>query len=126
MIRAENLFFSYTGAPPYVLEGIDLNVRGGEYISVVGENGCGKSTLMRLILKFLKPTGGSLRTEAKKIGYVPQKNDFSNTGFPITVYEAMNSYRKLLKIRNKDVIQEALKQVGMTSFAEALMGTLSP
>lgn len=125
MIRAENLFFSYTGAPPYVLEGIDLNVRGGEYISVVGENGCGKSTLMRLILKFLKPTGGSIRTEAKKIGYVPQKNDFSNTGFPITVYEAMNSYRKLLKIRNKDVIQEALKQVGMTSFAEALMGTLS-
>jgi zinc transport system ATP-binding protein len=125
MIKAENLFFSYTGSPPYILDGINLEIRNGEYVSVVGENGSGKSTLMRLILQFLKPSGGSIAALAQKIGYVPQRNDFTNSGFPITVYEALNSYRRLLKIRNKSVISDNLEQVGMTGFAGALMGTLS-
>jgi ABC-type Mn/Zn transport systems, ATPase component len=125
MIRAENLFFSYTGSRPFVLDGINLDIKDGEYVSVVGENGCGKSTLMRLILKFLKPTRGTIVLQAKRIGYVPQKNDFSSTGFPITVYEMLNSYRRLLKIRDKDIIQENLGLVGLTGFSGALMGTLS-
>jgi zinc transport system ATP-binding protein len=125
MIKAKNLFFSYTGSPPYVLDGIDLEIRGGEYVSVVGKNGSGKSTLMRLILKFIKPTGGSIVSLAKRIGYVPQKSDFSNSNFPITVYEALNSYRKLLRIKSRDMIAENLEQVGMSGFKGALMGTLS-
>lgn len=125
MIRADNLYFSYTGAPPYVLEGIDLEIKDGEYLSVVGENGCGKSTLLRLILQFIKPTRGSIVSEAKRTGYVPQKRDAASSGFPITVYEMMNSYRKLLKIKERDVIFENLAQVGLTDFADALMGTLS-
>lgn len=125
MIQAKNLFFSYTGSPPYVLDGIDLEVESGEYISVVGENGCGKSTLMRLILKFIKPTSGSMVSNAKRIGYVPQKNDFSNSTFPITVYEALNSYRKLIRVKNRGVIPESLRRVGMAGFEDALMGTLS-
>ncbi len=125
MITAKDLSFSYTGSPPYVLHGLNLEINDGEYVSVVGENGCGKSTLMRLILKFLKPTGGSIVTKATRVGYVPQKSDYSNAGFPITVYEALDSYRKLLKIRDKSVIEAGLQQVGMQSFAGALMGTLS-
>ncbi|MPW26727.1 ATP-binding cassette domain-containing protein [Alkalibaculum sp. M08DMB] len=125
MIKAENLFFSYTGSSPYVLDGIDLEIRDGEYVSVVGENGSGKSTLMRLILNFIKPTSGSIVPQTKRIGYVPQKNDFSNSSFPITVYEVLNSYRRLLKIKNKDIITEALEQVGLLSVKGSLMGTLS-
>lgn len=125
MIKAEKLFFSYTGLPPYVLNGIDLEIRGGEYVSVVGENGSGKSTLMRLLLKFIKPSSGSIVSQAKRIGYVPQKNDFSNSDFPITVYESLDSYRRLLKIKSKDTIAENLEQVGMSDFRDALMGTLS-
>ena len=125
MIRAENLFFSYTGSPPYILNGINLDIRDGEYVSVMGENGSGKSTLIRLILKFIKPTNGSIASKADRIGYVPQKNDFSNSNFPITVYEALNSYRRLLKINNKCVIAENLEQVGMSDYADALMGNLS-
>jgi len=125
MIKIENLFFSYTGSLPYVLKGINLEICDGEYVSVVGENGSGKSTLMRLLLKFIKPTSGSIAMQAARIGYVPQKNDFSNSGFPITVYEVLNSYRRLLKIKNKDTILEALEQVGMSDFKDALMGTLS-
>lgn len=125
MIKIENLFFSYTGSLPYVLNGINLKICDGEYVSVVGENGSGKSTLMRLLLKFIKPTSGSIAMQAARIGYVPQKNDFSNAGFPITVYEVLNSYRRLLKIKNKDMILKALEQVGMSDFKDALMGTLS-
>ncbi len=125
MIKAEKLFFSYTGSPPYVLGCIDLEIHDGEYVSVVGENGSGKTTLMRLILKFMKPTGGSIVSRAKRVGYLPQRSDFSNSNFPITVYEALNSYRRLLKIKNKGVIAENLEQVGMSGFAGALMGTLS-
>lgn len=125
MIQAENLFFSYTGSSPYVLDGINLEINDGEYVSVVGENGSGKSTLMRLMLKFIKPTDGNIVSYAKRIGYVPQKNDYSNANFPITVYEMLNSYRRLLKIRSKSVIMEHLEQVGMSGFTGALMGTLS-
>lgn len=125
MITAENLSFSYTGTPPFVLDGISFEFKDGEYVSVVGENGCGKSTLMKLMLKFLKPTRGSIAASAAKIGYVPQKSDNVNSGFPITVYEMLNSYRKILKIKDKTVINESLERVGLTDFSSALMGTLS-
>ena len=124
MIRIEDVYFSYTGSPPYVLAGVDLNVQDGAYISVLGENGSGKSTLMRLILNFMKPMSGSIRVQTNRIGYVPQRNE-AHAGFPITVYEMLNSYRKLLKVKDRHTILEALQQVGMGDAAGRLMGTLS-
>lgn len=125
MIKAENLHFSYTGMKPFILSGINLDIRDGEYVSVVGDNGSGKSTLIKLILKLLKPTSGSLTTAAHKIGYVPQKSDFANAGFPITVYEMLDSYRKLMKIKSKTAVTDSLEQVGLKDYAGALLGTLS-
>lgn len=125
MIEAEKLYFSYTGSPPYVLDGIDLKIGDGDYVSVLGENGCGKSTLVRLILRFLKPTSGSIVSHAKRVGYVPQKNDSSNPDFPITVYEMLDSYRRLLKIGDKSAVGKSLSLVGMNAFRNSLMGSLS-
>lgn len=125
MITVENLSFSYTGAPPYVLDGISFTIRDGEYVSVVGENGSGKTTLMKLILRFLKPTRGSVTTDAVRVGYVPQRTGDRNTGFPITVYEMLNSYRKILKIKDKAVIAQSLAQVALPEKANVLMGSLS-
>ena len=45
--------------------------------------------------------------------------------FQITVYEMLNSYRKLLKIRSRDIIDENLRLVGLSDFSGALVGTLS-
>jgi len=125
MIKAEGLFFSYTGLAPYILEDINLEIKGGEYVSVVGENGSGKSTLMKLILKFIKPTSGNIYYNADRIGYVPQRSDILNSSFPITVYEVLGSYRKLLKIKDKSIIEKSLDRVGMSSFRDSLVGTLS-
>lgn len=125
MIRAEGLYFSYTGLPPFVLQGIDLSIGDGEYVSVVGENGSGKSTLVRLFLKFLKPTRGCVEVRASRIGYVPQKSELAYSGFPLTVREMLGSYRALLKLKDKGVLTQSLRQVGLENFAHALMGTLS-
>lgn len=125
MIEAENLTFSYTGSAPYVLKQLRLHVRDRDYISVVGENGCGKSTLMRLLLGFIKPTAGTIHCDTKRIGYVPQKTNFDNDGFPITVYEVMDSYRRLLKIKNKQEVVTCLQKVGMLPKMREAMSSLS-
>jgi zinc transport system ATP-binding protein len=125
VIKAEQLYFSYSGTAPFVLENLGLEIRRGEYVSVVGENGSGKSTLIRLILKFLKPTRGSIQRGTDRIGYVPQRNDFSNSGFPITVFEALDSYRRLLSIKDRTAVEESLARLDMTAFSGALMGSLS-
>lgn len=125
MIEVEHLRFSYTGLPPYTLDDLHLKIEDGEYISILGENGSGKSTLIRLILGFLKPASGSIAVQVKRTGYVPQKPDDANGDFPITVYEMLDSYRKLLKIRDKGCVMRGLEQVRMQDYARRLMGTLS-
>ncbi len=125
MIRAENLYFSYSASQPFVLNGINFELKDGEYVSVVGENGCGKTTLMKLILGFIKPVRGKIITEARRIGYVPQKQGSVNSGFPITLHEMLDSYRRLLNIRDRGAVRDALGRVGLEEFSSALVDTLS-
>ena len=125
MVTAKNLYFSYTGAPPYVLGGIDFHFKDGDYVSIVGDNGSGKSTLARLALKLIKPTAGTITVAAARIGYVPQKSDFTSEGFPITVYEMLESYRKILRGKSKGETEEKLEMVGLSKFRSELVGNLS-
>ncbi len=60
-VRAEGLSFSYTDAVP-VLSGIDVHLPAG-FTGIVGENGAGKSTFLRLVAGELEPTGGRVRLE---------------------------------------------------------------
>ncbi len=124
MIIIEDLEFAYSGQN-YILKNINLKVQQGDYVSVLGDNGCGKTTLMRIILGFLKPTKGKMIVNTKSIGYVPQKNDFMGNGFPITVYEVLYSYYKLLKLKDKNRIIQVLEYVGMIKCQNMLMGNLS-
>ena len=97
MLTIENLYFSYTGSAPWLLENVDFHLAGGEYISIVGNNGSGKSTLLKIILGFLKPVSGTVTRRARRIGYVPQRSA-SDASFPITVEEVIHSYGKLLHL----------------------------
>lgn len=125
MINVDHLCFSYTGLPPYTLENLHLDIKDGEYVSILGENGSGKSTLIRLILGFLRPISGNITMSSQRIGYVPQKHDDANGDFPITVYEMLDSYRKICKIRDKQCVMQGLERVHMQEYAGRLMGTLS-
>ncbi len=97
MIEINNLCFSYTKKKPYILENINLNIKKGQYISILGSNGSGKSTLLKLILGFLSPTLGDINLKNSKIGYVPQKYENFNSDFPITVEEVLKCHKKSVK-----------------------------
>ena len=124
MIDIKNLCFSYTNKPPYILNDISLNLPNGIYLSIVGENGSCKTTLIKLILGLLKPTSGSIEIDSNSIGYVPQRLDSFNSQFPITVKEVLSCHKKTLKNNSID-IDSILKDVNMLDFKNRLLGMLS-
>ena len=83
-IELSNVYFRYNKNMPYVVNGMSLKIRAGEYIAIVGATGCGKSTLVRLLLGFETPERGAiyydgrdmsgldLRSLRRKIGTVTQ------------------------------------------------------
>jgi len=125
MIKINNLSYSYNGAPPFLLNGLSLEIKRGEYVSILGDNGSGKSTLVKLILGLLKPVGGSIENNAKRTGYVAQKSDWFNPQFPITVREVMNCARAVLEVKDKNATHKILCRVQMEDYENALIGTLS-
>lgn len=124
MIDIKNLCFSYTNKPPYILNDISLSLPQGIYLSIVGENGSCKTTLIKLILGLLKPTSGSIEIDSNSIGYVPQRLDSFNSQFPITVKEVLSCHAKTLK-NNGINIDSILKDVNMLTFKNRLLGMLS-
>lgn len=60
-IEVENLGFRYADGEPWVLKGCSLRIEPGESVAIVGASGCGKTTLVKLLLGLLKPTEGSIR-----------------------------------------------------------------
>ena len=59
-IEMSHITFRYDDNMPYVLNDLNLNIRSGEYVAIVGRTGCGKSTLVRLLLGFEKPEKGAI------------------------------------------------------------------
>ncbi|MDU1855736.1 MAG: ATP-binding cassette domain-containing protein, partial [Clostridium baratii] len=104
MININNLTFSYNNKPPFLIDNVSLDIPKGAYVSVVGENGSCKTTLMKLILGLLKPTSGTINVNARKIAYVPQKIESFNSQFPISVYEILKTHGKSIGVNNKKEI----------------------
>ena len=64
-IELSNVYFRYNQNMPYVVNGMNLKIRAGEYIAIVGTTGCGKSTLVRLLLGFETPEKGAIYYDGK-------------------------------------------------------------
>lgn len=124
MININNLSFSYVKGNE-LLKDINLNIPSGVYLSILGENGSCKSTLIKLILNLLKPDSGSIEISTKNISYVPQRLDNFNSEFPLTVKELLTSHSRALGIKNPKIIDSALNQVNMNKFKNSLIGNLS-
>lgn len=125
MVIIKNLTFSYTGTSPYILNNINLHIKDGSYVSILGENGSAKTTLLKLILNLLKPINGTIDINTDKIGYVPQRVENFNAQFPITVFEMLKCHMKVLKLRNPKAITNCLDAVGMEDFEYNLIGDMS-
>lgn len=66
-IELNNVYFRYNENSPYVVNNMSLKIRPGEYVAIVGKTGCGKSTLMRLLLGFEKPEKGAVYYDGKDL-----------------------------------------------------------
>lgn len=70
MIEINHLTFRYSPDGPIILNDFNLKVRSGEYLAIVGKTGCGKSTLMRLLLGFEKPESGAIYFDGKDLEHM--------------------------------------------------------
>ncbi|MBR4026745.1 MAG: NHLP bacteriocin export ABC transporter permease/ATPase subunit [Lachnospiraceae bacterium] len=73
-IELNNISFRYSENMPLVLDNLSLKIRSGQYVAIVGATGCGKSTLMRVILGFEKPQKGAVYFDGKDLNTIDLKS----------------------------------------------------
>jgi len=136
VIEIQDLSFAYDKQT--ILENVNLNVEEKDFLAIIGPNGGGKSTLLKLILGINDLKTGSISVLGKKptqsltqIGYVPQNTNI-NTDFPIKVIEVVmmghvEGKRPLFGYGKHEMLcaMGALEQVGMADFAQTKIGALS-
>lgn len=131
MIKISNLSFSYPGLK--LFENLNLEIEKGSFVSLIGENGSGKSSLLNLILGHLRPQSGEIMINSHssqtliphEIGYVSQNGLKQIRDFPATALElVMVKYPRMNKEAEKAAL-EALAHVGMKEHAHKLLSQLS-
>ncbi|MCI0479326.1 metal ABC transporter ATP-binding protein [Candidatus Uhrbacteria bacterium] len=139
LIRFEDVRFGFAGRP--VLENISFTIEAGEYVGIIGPNGGGKTTLLRLILGEVVPDAGRVLIlgepaatyrDKASIGYVPQHAAARASAFPATVAEIVASgrtprlglFRRPSK-RDRTAVENALDLSGLKDLRDRLMRELS-
>jgi iron complex transport system ATP-binding protein len=129
LLKIEDLEFSYGNG--LILENLNLEIDKGEFVAVIGPNGVGKSTLLRLVDGILKPNKGAVYIDnkninklhrkdiAKKIAYVPQSE---LRVFPTTVFDTVLMGRKphidwMETKKDKRIVSKVLLELGLGSLA---------
>jgi len=102
LIELKGISASYNGYA--VLAEVNLKIREGDFIGVIGPNGGGKTTLLKVILGLIKPTGGEIvfntdKIRRNKIGYLPQMAEGDNN-FPVSVRDVVLSGLMIIKGHN--------------------------
>ncbi|HAX96561.1 MAG TPA: zinc ABC transporter ATP-binding protein [Prolixibacteraceae bacterium] len=134
LIHLNHITFSYSGTP--VLEDVDLKIHENDFIGVIGPNGGGKTTLLKLILGLIKPDSGKiyfredLPRHKRPIGYLPQVKHLDRK-FPITVLDVVRSGSMMrpFPFQNKNDEKEAamnlLDEAGISHISTKAIGELS-
>lgn len=134
-INVRSISFRYEEG--IVLEDVSFEIKRGEFIGIFGPNGGGKTTLLKLIMNFLKPLKGTIevlglppKCSRKKIGYVPQVT-LLDRQFPISVLEVVlmgclePSLWSFYAPQSKEKARNILDRVGLLHCASQAFGTLS-
>lgn len=136
IIAFNHVCFSYDQIT--VLKDVTFSVEAGEYIGIIGPNGGGKTTALKLLMGFLKPQKGEVslfnaphEKNLTKIGYVPQINAYDKQ-FPISVLEVVLggalskvSFWGTLPLQEKKRARHLLQEVGLQGMEERVFGSLS-
>ncbi len=131
ILNIKELSYKYTKTK--VLENINLSIKDNDFLAIIGPNGGGKSTLLKLILGLLKSQDGKIEKKIQNdfIGYVPQNTNL-NIDFPITAIEVVlmghiGKKKKLFGYSTEDrnCAINSLKKVGMQGFENSKIGDLS-
>lgn len=135
VIRLNDVSFSYDDRP--TLQYVTIAIRRLDAVCIVGPNGGGKTTLIKLILGLLEPNQGSIsvlgespREARKRIGYVPQYANY-DTQFPISVKEVVqmgrlgNSFTGRYSKNDSRQTLAALEEVGLAEYASRSFTALS-
>jgi len=139
MMDVKDLSFSYRERP--VLQEINLSIKKGEIIGILGPNGCGKTTLLKLLNRNLRPDSGkvlmndtdleeiSKREIARHIAVVPQSNEirFAFSVRDIVMMGRMPFVGQFQGESSEDerIVAEAMKKTNITEFAGRLINTMS-
>ncbi|MDY6056313.1 MAG: ABC transporter ATP-binding protein [Campylobacter lanienae] len=134
-IQIESLSFGYDDS--YIFENLNFSYDSKDFLAIIGPNGGGKSTLLRLMLGILEPKSGKVSIDSKSpkfskelIGYVPQYIPVNKT-FPMSVLEVVLMGRlrgglfKFYSKADKNMAMQALEMVGMREFSSRGIGALS-
>lgn len=136
IIEIKSLDFSYNGE--VALKDVNLTIRQKDFTAIIGPNGGGKTTLLKLVLGLLTPVKGTIRVDGKSpqkaspcIGYVPQ-DVHTNSSFPITAIDVVLmgklDPKKRLSRRsaaNRRDAMAALERLEVATYADKKIGMLS-
>ena len=121
VVRLENVWVQYNGTP--ALENINLTINKDDFLGIIGPNGGGKTTLLKVILGLLSPSRGTVTVLGKPpsqsrehIGYVAQLNIFDRD-FPVSVWNValMGRYSKTGLVRRYSQQDKAAQPLLQTS-----------
>jgi len=136
VVKLDNVWVHYDGLA--VLEEVNLSIKTNAFLGIIGPNGGGKTTLLKVILGLIKPGHGKVTVMGqtpekgrKYIGYISQHNLFDRD-FPINVFDVvlMGRYGKSGVFRryteeDRKITTDTLKSVGMLEYKDRQIGRLS-
>lgn len=136
-IEVDHVWFSY-GGKEEVLRDVNLSLKKGEFLGIIGPNGGGKTTLLKLMLGILRPDRGRIRIlgqeadkATRRVGYVRQSTDFSRH-FPISAMDvalmgrlARSRIGRRYSEEDRSAVRKVLEGVGMWELHNRPIGQLS-
>ena len=133
LVTFENVALGYDGN--VVVHGLNFAIQNGDYVCIVGENGAGKSTMVKGLLGLKSPVSGNIvfgdDLKRNEIGYLPQQTDMQKD-FPASVFEVVLSgrlnnlgWRPFYSKEDKRIAMEKLTLMGMAQFKKRCYHDLS-
>ena len=119
-IELNNITFSYNENMPNVLDGISLKISPGQYVAIVGKTGCGKSTLMRIMLGFEKSQRGAVYYDGKDLERIDLKSLRRNIGTVMQSGKLFTGdiYSNIVITNPRLTLDEAWEAAEMAGFAD--------